>query len=242
MSGNRPYKLDAWVLDHEECVEKIRVDWKRSDKGSPAYQVSRKLSRIRMSVKRWTLDKRAEWRLKWDDFDQRLEHGMAQAIAGNGDEEYTKANEEVTDFARAAAVFWKQRAKIKWMIDGDTCTKYFFNWVKGRAGRNYIHGLKDSDGIWLYEEERVREEFQKAFMDLYLSLDDSVEWRNRSLFESTLKCIDHAFPQDELDRLSRPFSAKEVRAAVFQMGALKAPGPDGIPAVFFPTMLVNGQR
>ncbi|XP_074288448.1 uncharacterized protein LOC141613604 [Silene latifolia] len=151
---------------------------------------------------------------------------MALAIAGNGDEEYTKVNEEVTDFARAAAAFWKQRAKIKWMIDRDTCTKYFFNWVKGRAGRNYIHGVKGSDGNWLYEEGRVRGEFQKAFMDLYLSLDDSVEWRDRSLFEPTLKYLDHSFPQDELDRLSRPFSAKEVRAAVFQMGALKAPGPD----------------
>ncbi|XP_074290915.1 uncharacterized protein LOC141617643 [Silene latifolia] len=233
MSGNRPYKLDAWVLDHEECVERIRVDWKRSDKGSLAYQVNRKLSRIRTSVKRWTLDKRAEWRRKWDEFDQRLEHGMTLAIAGNGDEEYKKVNEEVTEFARAAAAFWKQRAKIKWMVNGDTCTKYFFNWVKGRAGRNYIHEIKGSDGNWHYEEGRDRGEFQKTFMDLYLSSDESVEWRDRSLFDPTLKYLDHSFPQDELDRLSRPYSAKEVRTAIFQMGALKAPGPDGIPAVFF---------
>ncbi|XP_074301170.1 uncharacterized protein LOC141632526 [Silene latifolia] len=151
MSGNRPYKIDAWVLDHEDCMEKIRVDWKRSNRGLPAYQVTRKLSRIRTSVKRWTLDKRAEWRMKWDEFDQRLEHGMTLATTGNGDEEYIRVNEEVTEFAKATAAFWRQRAKIKWMVDGDTCTKFFFNWVKGRAGRNHIHGIKDLDGVWHYE-------------------------------------------------------------------------------------------
>ncbi|XP_074277384.1 uncharacterized protein LOC141601022 [Silene latifolia] len=45
-AGNKPYMLDAWALDHEECLERIRVDWKRVDKGSPAYQVNRKLVRI----------------------------------------------------------------------------------------------------------------------------------------------------------------------------------------------------
>ncbi|XP_074305581.1 uncharacterized protein LOC141640800 [Silene latifolia] len=34
-------------------------------------------------------------------------------------------------------------------------------------------------------------------------------------------------------RLRRPFTAKEVRKAVFQIGALKSPGPDGVPGIFY---------
>ncbi|XP_074315132.1 uncharacterized protein LOC141651313 [Silene latifolia] len=52
-TGSRPYKLDAWVLDHEECMERIRGEWKRVVTGSPAYQVNRKLSRIRTCAKHW---------------------------------------------------------------------------------------------------------------------------------------------------------------------------------------------
>ncbi|XP_074290549.1 uncharacterized protein LOC141617264 [Silene latifolia] len=81
--------------------------------------------------------------------------------------------------------------------------------------------------------DHIRNEFQNTFMDLYLSSNVNVEWRDRSVFEDLLQPLDHSFSQDEMDRLSRPFTAKEVRTAVFQMGALKAPGPDGIPAVFF---------
>ncbi|XP_074318337.1 uncharacterized protein LOC141655145 [Silene latifolia] len=213
--GSRPYKLDAWVLEHEECMEKIRNEWRRTVIGSPAYQVNRKLARIRTCAKHWALDKRAEWRMKWEEFDQKLEQGMSLAIAGNGDEEYSAVNEEVTEFARAAAAFWKQRAKVKWMVDGDTCTKYFFNWVKGRAGRNHIHGIKGSDGIWYYDMDHIRNEFQNTFMDLFLSSNGNVEWRDHSAFEDLLQPLEHSLSQDDMDRLCRPFTTKEVRTAVF---------------------------
>ncbi|XP_074283423.1 uncharacterized protein LOC141607973 [Silene latifolia] len=39
--------------------------------------------------------------------------------------------------------------------------------------------------------------------------------------------------QDQCDKLDRLFTKKEVRSAVFQMGALKSPGPDGFPALFY---------
>jgi hypothetical protein len=35
------------------------------------------------------------------------------------------------------------------------------------------------------------------------------------------------------DMLMKPFVAKEVRAALFMMGANKAPGPDGLSAGFY---------
>ncbi|XP_074267017.1 uncharacterized protein LOC141590318 [Silene latifolia] len=38
---------------------------------------------------------------------------------------------------------------------------------------------------------------------------------------------------DDADGLGRPFTAKEVRRAVFQMGAFKSPSPDGVPGIFY---------
>ena len=35
------------------------------------------------------------------------------------------------------------------------------------------------------------------------------------------------------DDLCKPFTEKEISDALFQMGPLKAPGPDGFPARFF---------
>ncbi|XP_074304693.1 uncharacterized protein LOC141639477 [Silene latifolia] len=148
--SKKPYRMDAWALEYSECIQTIRKAWFIHDRGSPTFCVARKLARVRGMVKRWTLDKRNEWNGKWEDFDKKLEHGMEVAITEGNDEEYTRVNEEVRDFAIVTLV-WKQRAKIKWMVDGDTCTKYFFNWVKGRAGRNFILGVKNEDGSWCYD-------------------------------------------------------------------------------------------
>ncbi|XP_074289521.1 uncharacterized protein LOC141614676 [Silene latifolia] len=158
--GKRPYKLDAWALDYEDCLQEVRSAWVQQDVGSPSFQVARKLARVRSNVKKWSVDKRGEWNAKWEDFDKILEEGMNMAIDGEEDDFYGKVNDEVREFSKAAAVFWKQRTKVQWMVEGDTCTKFYFNWGKGRARRIFIHGIKGDDGDWIYDPTRVNNEFQ----------------------------------------------------------------------------------
>ncbi|XP_074270738.1 uncharacterized protein LOC141594631 [Silene latifolia] len=147
--SKKPYKIDAWVFTHEECISIIKDAWRFHFWRTSSFQIARKLSRVRQQVKRWALDKRCKWKQKWDNFDIELERGMDLAVREGDDSYYSKTNEMVCEFARAAAVFWRQQAKLKWMVEGDTCTKYFFNWVKGRAGRNFILGVKDHEGQWI---------------------------------------------------------------------------------------------
>ncbi|XP_074300747.1 uncharacterized protein LOC141632060 [Silene latifolia] len=47
------------------------------------------------------------------------------------------------------------------------------------------------------------------------------------------KNIRRRVSNDDADVLGKPFSAKEIRRAVFHMGPLKSSGPDGIPAIFY---------
>ncbi|XP_074287676.1 uncharacterized protein LOC141612826 [Silene latifolia] len=59
--SNKPYKVDAWVLEYDECISIIKEVWKRRFRGTPAFQVARKLSMVRQEVRHWALDKRQEW-------------------------------------------------------------------------------------------------------------------------------------------------------------------------------------
>ncbi|XP_074296878.1 uncharacterized protein LOC141627536 [Silene latifolia] len=149
--NRKPYKLDSWALENEDCLMEIRKAWAVNVVGSPAFRTVRKLALVRQRVKSWALDKRS----------------MDLEIREGKDEEYTKVDEEVRAFASAAASFWKQRAKLRWAVDGDACTKYFFNWVKGRAGRNFIYGIRNAEGDWVYDPGEVGQAFLGYFKDLY---------------------------------------------------------------------------
>ncbi|XP_074302417.1 uncharacterized protein LOC141633971 [Silene latifolia] len=228
----KSYKVEAWCLDYDECSIVSR-EWCKTDRGSPTFRVLCKLKRVRRVLKNWTLKKRIEWHQKWTDFDDKLASELEGTFHGNDEEAYDNCHVEYLEFNKAASLFWKQRAKVHWLQEGDACTKFFFNSVKERYNKNLILGIK-GDGTWCFDEKDINSTFGNYFMDLFeTNLDhDSFETylaKHRHLFV----LIKHKLHSDKKDSLSKPFIRKKVRTAVFQMGSNKSSGPDGMPAIFF---------
>ncbi|KAI9121028.1 hypothetical protein K1719_008061 [Acacia pycnantha] len=123
-------------------------------------------------------------------------------------------------------MYWWQRSKISWLTCGDRNTKFFHSSVIQRRQRNKVLRLKDETGVWM-EDRKV---INKTFSNFYMTLFSSVGSRPLDQALSYVRKV--VSPQDNAD-LTRPVSDLEIENAVFQLGANKAPGPDGFSALFY---------
>ncbi|XP_074293021.1 uncharacterized protein LOC141619909 [Silene latifolia] len=135
------YRLDAWCFDHAECSSLVKESWGRKDKGDASHALLSNLRRINNVFRVWACNKKDEWDLKWSAFDQDLESYLLDIENGGDTINYESCHKKLVEFSIAAGTYWRQRTKLNWNCEGDTCTKYFFNWVKGRSGANLILGI-----------------------------------------------------------------------------------------------------
>lgn len=70
---------------------------------------------------------------------------------------------------------WKQRAKVFWLKDGDSNTKFFHDSARKRRRNNKIVKLRNSEGNWVHEGQELRELMVEYFAYLFKSYPGSME-------------------------------------------------------------------
>lgn len=132
---------------------------------------------------------------------------------------------EVDGILEQEESFWRQKARTKWVIQGERNTRYVHAMVIDRRRKSRIKQLKREDKSWCTKEQ----ELQQVAHDFYQKLYSR---------DAPSGCNPHTWYFPTLNRnntwwLNRQVTAPEVKTAMFQLGAQKAPGLDGLPACFF---------
>ncbi|XP_020682077.1 uncharacterized protein LOC110099312 [Dendrobium catenatum] len=65
--------------------------------------------------------------------------------------------------------WWKQRAKAKWVKDGDANTKFFHSFANSRRNVNRISHVKDSNGMLTKYLKEIEEVFSRFFQGKWKS-------------------------------------------------------------------------
>ncbi|XP_020672715.1 uncharacterized protein LOC110092485 [Dendrobium catenatum] len=120
--------------------------------------------------------------------------------------------------------WWRQRAKAKWVKDGDANTKFFHSFANSRRNINWISQVKDANGELSDDPGTIEEEFMRFFQ---------VKWESRSCsFTGWPKPWTSLLNSDK-EMLNRELNEAEISEVILNLGNNRAPGFDGISYSFF---------
>lgn len=121
---------------------------------------------------------------------------------------------------------WRQRAHVKWLQAGDKNTSFFHAFASERKRRNTIKKLQRDDGSWAEGEDALKEHIANYFSNIF-----SITMTGSNI-EEVMHVVQPKVTESINDVLCAEYTKEEVKTTPNCIGDLKAPGPDGMPAIF----------
>ena len=133
---------------------------------------------------------------------------------------------ELSEWLLRSVVIWRQKSRELWLKLGDKNSKFFNLSTIIRRRSNNIDAIKKEDRTWIHESNQIRTLFRDSFVNLFTEDDICFPEHLEHLI---LPCI----TDEENEILQSIPTPEEIKNVLFQMPDLKAPGPDGFPALFY---------
>lgn len=203
----------------EEKWKELKVE------GWMAHVIKEKLKYVKEKLRVWNREVFGVVDLNIEQVVKEL-NGMEDA----GDEEtewdgekWRKLNAEFWEELHKKESLLAQKARERWIQQGDGNTRFFHNAIKVRQRRNQIEMIKVEDR-WLSEVEEIKEEVRIHFGDQFNEQHGDRPTLDRIQFKQ--------LSEREAENLTEPFTMEEIKEAVWSCESSKSPGPDGFNFLF----------
>uniref|UniRef100_A0A803PWX1 Reverse transcriptase domain-containing protein n=1 Tax=Cannabis sativa TaxID=3483 RepID=A0A803PWX1_CANSA len=223
---NRFHFEEAWCQE-EECTEIIDNMWKeRQGRGRPV-SFRCKINKCGKALQDWNKKKKARLNNEIAKTKKILHELTMQQQPGVW-EAIQHMEDKLNGLLEKDEQYWRQRSRALWLQWGDRNTKYFHHKASSRRKKNEIKGLQDQMGVWQDDKLLVCQIVEDYYKGLFMGSDI-----DQGVMQEVLEVVQPKVSMSMNEELMVDFSVEEVVQAVKGMNPTKAPGADGLPALFY---------
>ncbi|XP_038973680.1 uncharacterized protein LOC120105382 [Phoenix dactylifera] len=219
-----PFRFEKIWLGYPRSWEMVREAWRVPVRGDAMYRVSRRLEMTRRRLRRWNREEVGNIFRRVEDLEGVITRLQLQESQGGGlsEEEVGKLRSHLAlhdSLLRQHEIFWRQKSRIQWLLEGDRNTSFFHQATVIRRHQNRIKAIRGEDGLMTEDPVQIRRIVESFFRTRWTEQlgDGSSE---------DIPVPGVGVSEEETAALIRPVSEREVREAVWSLEGDKAPGPD----------------
>ncbi|XP_058746815.1 uncharacterized protein LOC131619766 [Vicia villosa] len=221
--------LKMWTL-HDDCEKIVKDTWDFKFYGCPMYVLDCKLKLLKSKLKEWNKHIFGDVKLKVEEADKALKEIQQQiSIGGYNDSLQLQEAKAQNELERALIIeeeYWREKAHIKWHVEGDRNTKFFHTYAKIRRKQNLISSLKINDVVTI-DNHVIESHLIEHFTNIF---NQGIVMQDTGLIERVIPSLVNESTNAMLTAIP---SAEEITHAVKNLKSDSAPGPDGFGAIFF---------
>ncbi|VFQ99227.1 unnamed protein product [Cuscuta campestris] len=162
--------LNAWTT-HADFMQVVEKAWKTTVSGPPMVQVAAKLKATTYALNTWNKQVFGNIFTKLEDLEKKVQNAEELYQADPSDENLINFKSVEASYIHQLyleKLFWRQKAHIQWIEDGDKNSKFFHSRVKDRRRRLYIHKIKDQTGAWIEDQKQIAQQAIEFYQHLFI--------------------------------------------------------------------------
>ncbi|XP_020683952.1 uncharacterized protein LOC110100684 [Dendrobium catenatum] len=176
---------DVWI-SYAAATSVIRNLWAKFIRGDDMEALNKKMSRVLKALFFWSKAKHQNLEVLKEKLKKEIEdlqqEEASSLLFSNSEVLILKSKVNEFNFTLVRLnTWWKQRAKAKWMKEGEVNTSFFHAFANGRRNGNSIKQIRNEDGVLTEDQDCIRRNFFQFF---------SKKWKYRD-------CILYNWPMNE---------------------------------------------